>query len=247
MASCSNCGAKLVEGSALCGSCGLPCGSSTAPGPPPPGPGAAFATIEGILAALIARVQNILTKPQEEWPVIQQEQTNIAALYRSYIALLAAIPLIADFIDRCIIGTAVLFATFRFPLVRGLIGFILIYAFTLGGVYLAAYAIAKLAPIFGSQSRFLQALKLVTYSYTAYWVAGIGFVVPIVGWLVVLAGIVYGVYLFYLGLPVMMKTPQDKVILYTIVAWLVLTAITFIPTMAVRRYVFGEVVALTGF
>ena len=48
---------------------------------------------------------------------------------------------------------------------------------------------------------------------------------PIIGFLVVLAGGIYSIYLFYLGLPVLMKTPPDKVVAYMIVAAVVIFVI----------------------
>ena len=47
--------------------------------------GAAFAP------GLVARVTNILTKPQQEWGVIAGESTSTAALYTGYIVILSAI------------------------------------------------------------------------------------------------------------------------------------------------------------
>jgi hypothetical protein len=100
------------------------------------------------------------------------------------------------------------------------------------GVYLVALIINQLAPTFGGQKNSLQALKTVTYSYTAAWVAGLGHVVPWVGMAILIAGSVYSIYLLYVGLPVMMQCPQDKAAKYTaasiIVAFVVGIAISLL-------------------
>jgi hypothetical protein len=43
-----------------------------------------------------------------------------------------------------------------------------------------------------------------------------------------LIAMLYGLYVLYLGVPVMMKTPQDKVITYLIVSIIVLLVVYFI-------------------
>jgi hypothetical protein len=189
-------------------------------------------------------------KPKDEWPVIEREQTNVAALYGGYIALLAALPVIASLIKNTLIGTTLLFTTIRTPIVRGVIGAILMYALSLVGVYLAAFIIDKLAPTFDSQSNFMQALKLVAYASTASWIAGIANLIPILGVLVVIAGGLYGVYLFYLGLPLLMKTPADKVIVYMIVSAVIIFVIYIVIGMIVGAMMITTAVtshAITGF
>ena len=236
MAFCAKCGTQLNDGVAYCPSCGASTGSSpSAPPPPPPfepAPSASYA-YAGITPSLFTRVQNILMKPKNEWPVIEQEQTSIAALFSGYIALLVALPVIASFIKSSLIGTTVFFTTFRTPIVRGLVGAVVQYALSLVGVYLAAFIIDKLAPSFDSQSNFMQALKLVAYASTASWIAGLANIIPILGILVVIAGGIYGVYLFYLGLPLLMKTPADKVIVYMIVSAVIIFLIYIVIAMVV--------------
>jgi hypothetical protein len=176
----------------------------------------------------MTRVTNILTKPKEEWPVIDGETTSVAALYSGYIVILAAIPVVASFIKMSLIGTSVLFTTVRVGIATGLVGMIVGYVLSLAGVYLAAFVIEKLAPTFQSQGDTRQALKLVAYAYTATWVAGVFNILPIIGILGVLAGAIYSIYLFYLGLPVLMKTPQEKVVAYMIVAAVIIFVIYII-------------------
>lgn len=181
----------------------------------------------------MTRVTNILTKPKEEWPVINGESTSIASLYSGYIMLLAAIPIVASFIKMSLIGTRILSITVRVGMVSGLIGAIVSYALSLGGVYLAAYVIEKLAPKFQSQGDTIQALKLVAYAYTAAWIAGVFNLLPIIGILGVLAGGIYSIYLFYLGLPELMGTPHDKVVAYMIVSAVIIIVIYIVIGLVV--------------
>ena len=168
---------------------------------------------------LQGRVINILTKPKQEWPVISAEATDVATLYKEYIAPLAAIPAICGFLGMTIIGV-----TIRTSMGSGLTSLIMRYLLSLVGVYLAAFIIDKLAPNFQSTPGIVHALKMVAYASTASWVAGVLLVFPVLRPLAILAGL-YGIYLFYLGLLVVMKTPPDKVIAYTVVSAVIIIVI----------------------
>jgi len=94
-----------------------------------------------------------------------------------------------------------------------------------------------LAPTFGGQKKPLNAFKVIAYGSTAAMVAGIFHLIP-GGSILVLLGSLYSIYLIYLGLPLLMKCPQEKAVAYTavvivcaIVAGLLISAISsiFIP------------------
>ena len=178
--------------------------------------------------ALQARVTKILTDPKTEWPVIEAESTTIDKLYRGYIMPLAAIPAVASFIGMSFIGLNTGFlGTIRTPIVRGVVGMVVTYVLTLAMVYVAALVVSKLAPTFQSKSDDFQALKLVAYAQTAGWIAGVLAVIPALGVLAIIGGL-YSIYLCYLGLPVMMKTPQDKVIPYMVVSAIVVIVLAIV-------------------
>jgi len=98
--------------------------------------------------------------------------------------------------------------------------------------------IAFLAPRFGSQQDMGRAVQLVAYSYTPAWVAGILSIVPALGILAFVGGI-YGLYLMYLGLPPMMKTPQDKAIGYLVVSIIAVIVTYWIITLILTSIVFS--------
>ena len=168
-------------------------------------------------AKLMARVKAILITPKTEWPVIAAEPETVAGLYKNYILILAAIPAVFGFINGSIIGFSLFGITARTPMVSGIIGMLVTYGLTLVIVYVLALIIDALAPNFDGEKNQIQALKTAAYTYTASWVAGIAVIVPWIGWLVVWAGAIYGIYLLYLGLPRTMRCPEDKSVLYTVV------------------------------
>lgn len=170
------------------------------------------------MASLQARVTNILKSPATEWPVIAGEATDTGRLYKEYIAPLSAIGPIATFIGWSVLGASLpLVGYYKRPFVSGLSGMVVAYVAGLIGIYICAWVIEWLAPKFKSSGSRLDALKLVAYASTPGWIAGALNVLPALSVLALLA-MLYGIYLFYLGLPVLMKTPSDQVVIYMIVS-----------------------------
>jgi hypothetical protein len=182
---------------------------------------------------ILQRARNIIMTPKTEWPVIAAEEPNTAEIFKGYVLPLALIPAIAYIIGFGVIGRGMI-SSFSWGIAMGLIQFILAFA----GVYLSAYVIAYLAPRFASQQDMGRAVQLVAYSYTPAWVAGILSLVPALG-VLVFAGGLYGLYLMYLGLPQMMKTPHDKVIGYLVVSMIVLIVTYWIISLILTSIVFS--------
>jgi hypothetical protein len=166
---------------------------------------------------LQTRVKNILLQPASEWPVIAAESADVMGLYRNYIVILAAIPAVCQFLGM---------AAF-FPVIA-LTTAIASYIIALVSAFIAALVIEKLAPNFGSSGDTTQALKAVAYASTPIWLAGVFRLVWFLGPLAGLIGGLYAIYLFYLGLTPVMKTPKDKVIPYMLVSALVIIVINLI-------------------
>ena len=87
------------------------------------------------------------------------------------------------------------------------------YVGSLIGVYVLAFVIDRLTPIFSGWEDEAQAFKLAAYSSTAAWLAGVFRVIPALDILVLLG--LYSLYLLYLGVPVLLKVPQRNVVGYT--------------------------------
>jgi hypothetical protein len=177
------------------------------------------------------RVTRILKQPKQEWPVIEAEPTDIATLYKSYIIPLAAIPVVCNFIGRIVFGISLPFVgRYRFGVAEALRAAIFEYIGALVGAFVAAFIVSKLAPTFGSRDDQRQALKLVAYSSTPVWIAGVLNLIPLLSVLVIFAAL-YCIYIYYLGVPVMMKTPPEKVVPYMVVSVLVIIVVYFVLAM----------------
>lgn len=176
--------------------------------------------------SLVDRAKNIITKPKEEWQVIDAEPATVAGLYTGYIIPLSAIPPIASLIGWSVFGVRLPFiGTMRIPIGTAIGRAVLTYVLGLVGVYVVALIIDGLAPSFGGAKNQVQALKVAAYSSTAAWVAGIFGLIPVLSWLSILG--LYSLYLMYLGLPVLMKSPPEKAFGYTAVV-IIATIILYI-------------------
>ena len=188
--------------------------------------------------AMIERIKGICLKPKTEWDAIAEEETSTAELFKGYAVPLAAIPPIAGFIGGSLIGRSIPFiGSYRVPIVSGLVMAVFTFVMALVGVFIVSLIINYLAPSFGAQKNSAQALKVAVYAYTPAWVAGVLQILPMLGLLAILAGL-YGLYLLYLGLPRLMKCPQEKAVPYTAVV-VVCAIILAIVVAAVSAGIMG--------
>jgi hypothetical protein len=207
------------------------------------------ATVEVIVMErenIVARVRNILTTPKTEWPVIAAEPASVGGLYSGYIAILAALPAIAHFIKNSLIGYGGFGVSVRTPFFSGLLGMILSYILSLAVIYVVSLIINALAPTFGGSKDPIQALKVTAYAWTASCVAGVFVIVPWIGWLIALVGVIYGIYLLYLGLPYTMKCPPDKAAGYTTLSVVITVVMVWIIAAIIGTAMFGGAAMMGG-
>jgi hypothetical protein len=165
---------------------------------------------------LAQRAKNLVTRPREEWQAIEAEPHTVLDLYTGYVMILSAIPALAGFVGLSLVGIGTFGATYRVPPGQGVVHAVVSYLLSLAFVYLLAVVIDALAPAFGSRKDFIQALKLAAYSQTPYWIAAALTIVPSLWIVTVLLGL-YSLYLLFVGLPVVMKTPEDKAVPYIVI------------------------------
>jgi hypothetical protein len=167
---------------------------------------------------LIERVKSIMLTPETEWTAIEREKSTASGLFIHYVAVLAAIPEVAHFIGQSLIGAYT-------PLATGFLRAIIAYLASFAVVYLIAIVIDLSARRFGGQRNFPAALKLSVYSHTPLWLAGIFLLIPGLNFLLILG--VYGVYLLWIGLPLLMRVPREKSLRYAVLV----TACALIPAV----------------
>ncbi|KHK91002.1 Yip1 family protein [Novosphingobium malaysiense] len=177
---------------------------------------------------LVERAKAIILKPKAEWPVIAAESESTASILKSYVLPLAAIGPVASFIGGQLFGYGALFVHFRPGLMTGLTSAIVSYVLAIISVFIIAWIANLLAPKFSGIENKTAAFKLVAYSMTAGWLAGIFSLLPALSVLGIVG--LYSLYLFYVGAPELMKVPADKVLGYTAVTVVCALVLGFIAS-----------------
>ncbi|MGH8728959.1 MAG: Yip1 family protein [Burkholderiales bacterium] len=153
---------------------------------------------------MIARTKQILLTPDEAWREIEGERLSPVALLLNY-----ALPLAA-------IGPAALALRAHFfdlptPPLRGLALVAAGTALNLAAAACIAIAAMFVSAVLGGKRDLRNALALSFYSATPLWLSSVSILFPeqAVFAIVVFGALMYGLYLFYLGLHALLKVPQD--------------------------------------
>jgi len=165
---------------------------------------------------ILRRMKGVILNPDAEWIAIAAENKSVAALYRDYIAILALIPPFAGFLGGRLFGFGHAGHLSELSLTAGLLRAALQYALSLPLIFVVAFVLSSIAPHFDGESSDRRALALVAYSLTPAWLAELFSFVPGLRWLDVLG--FYGVYIFYHGLPRMLKCPKETADMLTLAA-----------------------------
>lgn len=239
---CSKCNKPVPANARFCGSCGQPIEaaavSSAAPVPVaavpvPSAPLPHVASSAGARASapgLLARIKNIVLTPKTEWSVIAPEPTPAAQLFAGYVAPLAVLAAVIGFVRMSVLGVnTALGGSFRMPIGAGLTYTVVTLVSALIGVFIVGLIINGLAPTFSGQRDQRQALQVSAYSLTPAMLSSVLALSPVLPTLLQFLAGCYGIYLLYLGLPVLMQAPKDKAFGYTasVVICTVLVGVVF--------------------
>ena len=251
---CPKCNLVSADNARFCGHCGEP--FAAAGGNPSSTPSAAsnaapnaaasaaaagaaaWASATSRFPGIIERIKNILLAPKTEWPVIASESTSIGQLYTGYVIPLTGLSALMTFVRMSVIGVTIPFGgTFRMSLVSGLTAALVSFGFGLLGFYLVGLIINALAPTFAGVRDQRQAMKTAAYAFTPAFVGSLLTVLGGLGTLLQLIAAIYGIYLLHLGLPVLMKSAQEKAAGYTAAV---------VGCMILLGIVLGIINAMTG-
>ncbi len=219
---CPNCGASNADDATFCKSCGTKLAESgtQTPNAPsvPTGKMNPRLMVTSAFKSAIALVKN---------PVGYMNQNRAAVptkpLMMNYVGILAIVPFIATLIgDLWYFAHANKYA-FAIP------GAILAYVLEVVGVIVLGVVIWKLGPSFGTNTTQAMATTLSAYVYTPGFLISIVYIIPQIGLLTIL-GLLYGLYIFYKGVPILLNTPQDRVLVYVIVVVIVALVIGIVFT-----------------
>lgn len=174
-----------------------------------------MATKPPATGGMIDRIKNILLNPRVEWGRIDAEPMTEQGIFTGWVLPLAAIGPIAGLIGGQVFGYGAFGVVMKPSLTVAIVTAVLTYVMAVAGVWIVAKIVDALAPSFGGVKNPLAATKVVAFSYTASFLAGIFGIVPMLSILAIVG--LYSFYLLYLGLPRLMKSPPEKALGYTVV------------------------------
>jgi hypothetical protein len=185
---------------------------------------------------LIDRAKNIIVAPVKEWDVINNEQPNTSAIITGYVLPLAAAAALAAFIGYGLIGFNYGLGIRMKGIDWGIYQALTVLVMAVASVFIGAFVIDALAPTFGSEKNMARSVQLVAYAYTPAWIGGLLAILPALAIVGALAGL-YGLYLLYVGMPRLKKTPADKHVGYFVVSLVTLIVIYFVIGLIMSRIV----------
>lgn len=177
---------------------------------------------------LVERAKAIILTPKSEWEKIDGEPAELRDLFLFYVLPLAAVGPVANLLGGQIFGrgVSVLGTVYRPSILNAISAAIVSYVFAVLAVVVLALIINALARQFGGTQNQTQAFKVAVYGSTGAWLAGIFNLVPPLSVLSLLG--LYSLYLIYLGLPRMMKAPEEKSLAYVVVTIIAATVVWII-------------------
>lgn len=174
----------------------------------------------------------LFANPREYWSEALSAPGDIKSQLIPKMAVLAGASAVAGFLGQ-------LFLLMRFSLVSGLLAGLISAVLTFGlqiAIWIGlGFIIDMLAPPFAAQRDIGQSMKLASGTIIPMWIGSLINIIPIpylgmLGWL---AGLGYGAYALYLGLPVMNGTPPEKAVGYTAAAVGILLVVSLIAVFLV--------------
>ena len=230
---CPKCNKPMPANARFCGSCGLQIDTLPSAAAPitaaqiatPSLAGAhvssasasnAWAAAAASAPGLISRIKNIVLSPKSEWLVIAPETTATAQLFVGYVTPLAVLAAVLGFARMSVLGMhTALGGSIRMPIGSGLTYTAMMLVTALFGVFVIGLIINGLAPTFSGQRDQRQALKVSAYSLTPALLSSVLALSPVLPTLLQFLAGCYGIYVLYLGLPVVMQAPKEKAFGYT--------------------------------
>ncbi len=188
---------------------------------------------------IIERVKNILVTPKTEWDVINGETATAQSLLMGYVFPLAIVAAVGYLLKGLLFAGAF---GLKYFAISGVIAFVA----SVVSYYLSVIIIDMLAPSFASERNMNKSAQLVAYSGTPSYIGALLSFIPVIGFLISLAAWAYGIYLMYLGIGPLKKTPEDKKVIYMIVAFLIMIVLYFILVAILGAVLFAAMGMAAG-
>ncbi|MGE3143081.1 MAG: Yip1 family protein [Hyphomonadaceae bacterium] len=188
----------------------------------------------------LSRAWGLLRDPRAEWEQIRAEETNVPSILLGYVLPLAAIIPICSVLGATVFGERIGEATVRTDFGRTLVGAVVTFAAIIALVYFIGILINAIAENFDAERDDLSAQKVAAYSMTPFLLSGVFWLWPPLWWATLL-GVGATAFLFYRGLPPLMKASPERAMGYAatimiagLVAFIILFALAGCVTQVGR-------------
>ena len=176
---------------------------------------------------LISEVKDLILSPLALFGRLKVEETTQSEITKTILVYVAAIPAIAGFFGRVLIGYNVPFVGYsHVSFFSGLVWAVLLFVLAIIGIYIVSYIVNGLAVNFGGEKNELNAFKLTAYCFIPVLILGVFSLIPALSGLHILG--LYGIYLFYIGVPILMQVPEEKALTFTVIISLISIVITIL-------------------
>ena len=160
---------------------------------------------------IVNRVMNLILKPKETMEQLKNETVTTKDIV-IYLAIIGLPTFLGIFLGYGIVGWGFSGGWIGYAFALGII----MYIVSIIGIIAFGFILNALANNFKSKENKMQAMKLVSYAATPWLILGIASIYPPIAIISLLGGL-YGLYILYLGLPILMETPKEQQIPYFVI------------------------------
>lgn len=167
---------------------------------------------------LLKYVWGILSEPQNTWNRIRDENWSIFTIYLKVIVPLALISPIAGYIGTTQFGWQIgTGATVKLTSASAAQISIVYFGAILICVFVIGVLIRWMSETYGQKLALNKSIGLATYAAVPLFLVGFAQLYPILwlNFLIGLPALAYAVYLFYLGVPIVMQIPSERGFLFS--------------------------------
>ena len=162
------------------------------------------------VSEILERAKLFILNPMSGWEQVAKESTPVPDLFRNYVIPLAAITPVCEFLRMWLFGSEVLGITVRWGFFSGLTNAVFTLVMSLIGMYVIAAVIRFVAAKQQVSVSHERSFQLIAYAYTPAFVSGVFWLIPGLTLLGTFFGVLYSLYLFYVGIPQLTSAAPER-------------------------------------
>jgi Yip1 domain len=174
----------------------------------------------------LSNAKAVVLNQSAEWTRVMSEENNKQSLLRYGMALITIAYILLFLLSMLFTMNVGLIGTFSTTYILTMV--VVQFVLAIASLYFVPPILAAIAPSFGGKNDSMSALKLFVFIATPSWIGLALSKIPYIGWLPMIAGAIFAIYLFWQHVSDAMSVPADKKVGYVIVSVIVLGVIFFV-------------------